>query len=80
MSKKNKRRFKDKQWSLKPSVYSLYTYYKTLPKEFQEHPGVRAAYLGLEYCSPDIPYEEKEDLLNEAAKKSLPLDACNFIW
>lgn len=32
MSKKNKKRFKDRQFSLEPKIYSLYTYYKTLPK------------------------------------------------
>lgn len=42
---------------LKPMTYSLYTYYKTLPKEIQEDPRVRTVYLGLEYSSPDISYQ-----------------------
>lgn len=49
-SKRSKKGAKNrvyKQVKLEPSIYSLYTYYKTLPKEIQEHPGVKTTYLGL---------------------------------
>ena len=38
---------------------SLLRYYKTLPKQLQDHPGLKDIYLGLEFHCPDIPYEEK---------------------
>lgn len=53
---------------------SLMRYYQTLPKHIQEHPGLKDIYLGLEFHCPYIPYEEKEQLLNLACTKILPLD------
>lgn len=34
---------------------SLMRYYQTLPKEIQDHPGLKDIYLGLEYYCPHIP-------------------------
>lgn len=31
-------------------------------------------YLGLEYSSPDFPYEEKEDMINQVCPMLLPFD------
>lgn len=53
---------------------SLMRYYKTLPKSLQDHPGLKDIYLGLEYYCPYVPIEEKEQLLNLACTKILPLD------
>lgn len=65
--------------TLQPKIYSLYTYFKTFPKDIQEHPGFRTVYLGLEYSQPDLTYEQKEQTLNEAALKCLPMDKCTYI-
>jgi hypothetical protein len=49
-------------------------YYQTLPKEIQDHQGLKDIYLGLEYRCPFIPMEEKEQLLNLACTMVLPMD------
>jgi hypothetical protein len=50
----------DGEWMDVPSnIPSLYRYYKCLPKDIQDHPGMKDVYLGLEYTSPDYTNEEK---------------------
>jgi hypothetical protein len=53
---------------------SLLRYYKTLPKEMQDHPGIKDVVLGLEFLCPHLPYEEKEQAINHACTMALPLD------
>jgi hypothetical protein len=59
---------------LPSNIPSLYRYYKCLPKEIQDNPGMKDIYLGLEYSSPDFPYEEKEDMINQVCPMLLPFD------
>jgi hypothetical protein len=59
-------------------IGSLYYYYKTLPKEFQEMQPIKDIYLGLEYSCPDKTLEEKEKALNFAVFKMLPMDPRTF--
>lgn len=53
------------EWiDLPANIPSLSRYYNCLPKQLQEHPGMKDIYLGLEYSSPDFSYDEKEDAIN----------------
>lgn len=56
------------------NIPSLSRYYRCLPKEMQDHPGMKDIYLGLEYTSPDFSYEEKEEALNYTCRFLLPFD------
>lgn len=65
----------DGEWMDVPSnIPSLYRYYKCLPKDIQDHPGMKDVYLGLEYSSPDYTNEEKEDAINHTCLYLLPFD------
>jgi hypothetical protein len=59
------------------NIPSLCRYYRCLPQSLQDHPGLKDIYLGLEYSSPDFPYEEKEEALNYACRYLLPFDDSN---
>ena len=45
----------------------------------QEHSTIKDIYLGLEFYSPDLTVEQKEDTLNLAAKMAQPLDRGSFL-
>lgn len=48
----------DDDWMEIPAnIPSLCRYYRCLPKEIQDHPGIKDIYLGMEYTSPDFSYE-----------------------
>ena len=63
---------------IEANIPSLYRYYKCLPQEMQDHPGMKDIYLGLEYTAPDYNNEDKEDALNFVCTQLLPFDDSIF--